>query len=284
MKQTTVLNQPVHILGAGGIGVALAWCLVRGGCTVTVVEARTDKVKAGREEGLTVSGYGTVHPEVVGFDEWRPPAGGLVLLCTKTYDNPAVLARLPGTAGLVPVQNGFDPVLDRERHSGEGVASFVSECRRDRPVTRITRSGCLHLGPRREVNEGERSELAWLAAALGGAGLFPVKWVQDVRPYKAAKLMYNAAISPLAAAAGMDKPGGCSLPCYKRIIGFCGTRGWRWPGLAPSIRTLSPGFCARPDCRCCWRSFSGLRCEAPIVRCRRTWGRAGRRLRRITVI
>jgi 2-dehydropantoate 2-reductase len=31
-----------------------------------------------------------------------------------------------------------------------------------------------------------------------------VERVDDVRPYKAAKLMYNAAISPLAAAAGVD--------------------------------------------------------------------------------
>ena len=34
--------------------------------------------------------------------------------------------------------------------------------------------------------------------------MFPVELVEDVRPYKATKLMYNAAISPLAAAAGVD--------------------------------------------------------------------------------
>jgi hypothetical protein len=56
---------------------------------------------------------------------------------------------------------------------------------------------------------GDDSETGLLAAlsfleALAGAGLFPVERVKDVRPYKAAKLMYNAAISPLAAAAGVD--------------------------------------------------------------------------------
>jgi 2-dehydropantoate 2-reductase len=198
------LNRPVYVVGAGGIGVAVAWCLARDGCAVTVVEARMDKVSAGRQEGLTVDGRGTVHPSVISFDEWRPSDGALVLLCTKTYDNRTALDRLPKAACLVPVQNGFDPVLEREGHPGEGVASFVSECRRDRPVTRITRPGCLHVGARRELCGGERTELEWLAAALARPGLFPVKWVQDVRPYKAAKLMYNAALSPLAAAAGMD--------------------------------------------------------------------------------
>jgi 2-dehydropantoate 2-reductase len=169
-----------------------------------VVDARPDKVEAGRKNGLTVEGREPVFPSFVAFDDWSPPEHTVVLLCTKTYDNPTVLARLRNTDSLVPVQNGFDPALDEHRHAGEGIASFVSECHRDRPVTRITRPGCLHIGPRRETNDAERAELAALADALAGAGLFPVERVDDVRPYKAAKLMYNAAISPLAAAAGVD--------------------------------------------------------------------------------
>ena len=129
---------------------------------------------------------------------------GFVLLCTKTYDNPPVLARLSDDIFLVPVQNGFDPQLERRSHAGEGIASFVSECERDRPVTKITRPGSLHIGGRRSITDDERTELASLATALGKAKLFPVELVDDVRPYKATKLMYNAAISPLAAAAGVD--------------------------------------------------------------------------------
>lgn len=191
-------------MGAGGIGVALAWCLAREGANVTVVDARPEKVAAARDQGVIVEGHEPVRPPAIGFEDWNPPADAVVLLCTKTYDNPTVLARLRSTTHLVPVQNGFDPVLEADPHPGEGIASFVSECLRDRPVTRITRPGCLHLGPRREVTDAERTELASLAAALAGPGLFPVQWVEDVRPYKAAKLMYNAAISPLAAAAGVD--------------------------------------------------------------------------------
>jgi len=126
------------------------------------------------------------------------------LLCTKTYDNAAILARLKTTRHLVPVQNGYDTLLDGQDFPGECIASFVSECERERPITRITRPGSLHIGARRPVTAEERGELDRLAAALKQGGLFEVELVEDVRPFKAAKLMYNAAISPLAAAAGVD--------------------------------------------------------------------------------
>lgn len=208
----------MHVLGAGGIGVALAWSLMKSGRDVTVVDAHAGKVQAGRAQGLTVVDHGTERPAFVSFDEWTPPENGVVLLCTKTYDNPAVLARVRDQDSLVPVQNGFDPELDQQGHPGEGIASFVSECWRDRPVTRLTRPGCLHLGARRAVNEHERAALTELAADLASAGLFPVELVDDVRPYKAAKLMYNAAISPLAAAAGVDNGELLTDPLAKRLF------------------------------------------------------------------
>jgi 2-dehydropantoate 2-reductase len=212
------LRRPIHVLGAGGIGVALAWCLVRDGCDVTVVDAHPGKVEAGREGGLIVTGQAPVFPPFIPFDEWSPPENAIVLLCTKTYDNPAVLGRLRHTAGLVPVQNGFDPELDQLTHPTEGIASFVSECDRTRPVTRITRPGCLHLGSRRPMDATERADLEALSMALSKGGLFPVEQVEDVRPYKAAKLMYNAAISPLAAAAGVDNGELLTDPLAKRLF------------------------------------------------------------------
>lgn len=212
------MNQPIHVVGAGGIGVTLAWCLARAGTPVTLVDAHPGKVAAGRDEGLTVVGRPARRLPFVSFDDWTPPADGWVLLCTKTYDNPSVLGRLRDVARLVPVQNGFDPELDRLPHPGEGIASYVSECQRDRPVTRITRPGSLHIGPRRSVSAAERSELVSLATALTAGGLFAVKPVVDVRPYKAAKLMYSAAISPLAAAAGVDNAALLSDPLARRLF------------------------------------------------------------------
>ena len=199
-----MLNKPVHILGAGGIGVALGWCLMRAGWDVTMVDTHSGKVSSGRKNGIRVVGYGVQHPIFTSFDEWKPPYNAYILLCAKTYDNPAILQRVENKSCLIPVQNGFDPELDQQSHSGEGIASFVSECLRDMPITCITRPGSLHIGARRDVTDAERREIIELAGAISHAGLFPVEVVNDVKPYKAAKLMYNAAISPLAASAGVD--------------------------------------------------------------------------------
>ena len=198
------MNTRVHVVGVGGIGVVLAWSLAHAGRDVTLVERNPDKIAAGRAEGLVVAGQEPVNLPFVSFADWQPPSDAIILLCTKTYDNPEVLARLKTTRHLVPVQNGYDTMLDSLDFAGEGIASFVSECERERPVTRITRPGSLHIGARRTVTAEERAELGNLAASLRLGGLFEVELVDDVRPFKAAKLMYNAAISPLAAAAGVD--------------------------------------------------------------------------------
>lgn len=194
----------VHVVGAGGIGVVLAWALARAGWDVTLVERRADKIASGRAEGVVVAGHAAARLPLVAFADWEPPADAVILLCTKTYDSPAVLARMTTTRRLVPVQNGYDTTLDSHDFAGEGIASFVSECARERPVAHITRPGSLHLGARRPATAAESGELASLAGAFRQAGLFRVELVEDVRPFKAAKLMYNAAISPLAAAAGVD--------------------------------------------------------------------------------
>jgi 2-dehydropantoate 2-reductase len=94
--------------------------------------------------------------------------------------------------------------LERLNHPAEAIASFVSACPADRPAARITRPGSLHIGPRRTVTDAEQQKITALASALAKGELFPVESVADVRPFKATKLMYNAAISPLAAGAGVD--------------------------------------------------------------------------------
>ncbi len=198
------MKRQAHVVGAGGIGVVLAWSLARAGWAVTLVERRADKIAAGQADGLTVAGQPPLKLPFVDFGDWQPPSDSVILLCTKTYDNAAVLARLETTRHLVPVQNGYDTLLDRHDHPGEGIASFVSECDRERPFARITRPGSLHVGARRATTAEEQAGLAELAEAFRQGGLFEVELVADVRPFKAAKLMYNAAISPLAAAAGVD--------------------------------------------------------------------------------
>ena len=197
---------------------ALGWALARAGWDVTMVEANPRKLAAGQREGLTVDGVAERRVRFSDFADWTAPDQGLVLLCTKTYDNADVLARLPSRRRLIPVQNGFDPLLDASDHPCEGIASFVSQCERERPSTRITRRGGLFLGGRRPLNDEERGILQDLAAGLRQGGRKQVHVVGLIGPYKSSKLMYNAAISPLAASAGVDNGQLLSDPVAQRLF------------------------------------------------------------------
>jgi 2-dehydropantoate 2-reductase len=205
----------ITIVGAGGIGVAVGYALRSAGVPVTFVEADVAKVAYGRRHGVAVDRRPTLPAEFVHFDDWRPEPAAAVWLCTKCYDNAAVLDRVPESCSILPIQNGFDPLLDAREHAAEGIASFVSECLPGRPHTRVTRAGKLHLGLR---GAGDEPRLAAWAGALRRAKLFRVELVPDVRPYKHTKLMYNAAISPLAAAAGLDNGQLLSVPPARRLF------------------------------------------------------------------
>lgn len=208
----------VDIIGAGGIGCALGYALVRAGVPIRIIECHLVKVEAGRREGLRVGELPALPVEFAPFAEYEYQPGSVVLLCVKCYDNPIVLEKLPPDAILIPVQNGFDPLLDAHGHEFEGIASFVSECEPDRPHTRITRSGALHLGPRRSANIAHPQVLDELTEALRRGGLFEVHRVDDVYPFKFTKLMYNAAIAPLAAAAGLDNGDLLTLAPARRLF------------------------------------------------------------------
>ena len=195
----------VHVVGAGGIGCAVGYALRAAGVRVTFVDANPAKVVAGQRDGVRVDDREPLPAEFVHFDDWKPSTIP-VLLCTKCYDNTAVLAKLPAGLPFVPIQNGFDPLLIARGHAIEAIASFVSECAADRPHTRITRKGDLHIGnfP--------------LVGGLRAAKLFRVVEVADIAPIKHTKLMYNAAISPLAAAAGIDNGQLLSVPVARKLF------------------------------------------------------------------
>lgn len=208
----------VHVVGAGGIGCAVGVALLGAGVPVTFVEASPRKVAAGRREGVEVVGVDRRPAEFVPFEAWSPPAGATVLLTTKCYDNPAVLARLASRpVDLVPIQNGYDPLLAGHGHAREGIAAFVSECERERPRTRITRPGALYLGWRSGPGAPLRAGSSPLDA-LSTSALFQVVRVPEIAPYKATKLLYNAAISPLAAAAGVDNGQLLGVPTLRRLF------------------------------------------------------------------
>ena len=197
---------------------ALGSFLARAGWEVTMVDSNPAKVEAGRKNGLELDGVAERRVGFAAFADWAPPARALLLLCTKTYDNAAVLARVPQRELLIPVQNGFDPALEESNHPFEGIASFVSQGEADRPRTRITRSGELHFGGRGHLATYQRNVLESLAAGIRQGGWDQVQVVETIGPYKSSKLMYNAAISPLAAAAGMDNEGLLHDPLAQRLF------------------------------------------------------------------
>lgn len=198
------MKSSVHIVGAGGIGIAAAACLIRAGWDVIMVESNPGKIAAGRRDEMTLDGQPIRGAHFIHFDEWVPPTDEVVLLCTKTFDNAPVLQRIVNTQALAPIQNGYDRKLEECDHPTEAIASFVSDCPADRLSARITRAGALYIGSRRKTTRAEDEHLNALAFAFTEGKLFPVKRVSDIGPFKATKLMYNAAISPLAASAGVD--------------------------------------------------------------------------------
>ena len=229
----------VHIVGAGGIGCAVGYALRAAGVPVTFIESNRLKVESGRREGVRVDDRPALPAGFVLFEDWTPDPNALVLLCTKCYDNAKVLAKLPTGATFVPIQNGFDPMLVARGHATEGIASFVSECATDRPHTRITRPGDLHIGAAsggRREETGDRSQEAGKTdspaslspvpcllspgerSPLAKSKLFRVVEVADIAPIKHTKLMYNAAISPLAAAAGIDNGQLLSVPAARKLF------------------------------------------------------------------
>lgn len=206
----------IQIVGAGGIGSAVGYALRSVGVPLVFVERNPRKVMAGLREGVQVVGQAPIAARFVSFESWDPPAGATVLLCTKCYDNAAVIQRLPADVSLIPIQNGFDTLLAAHGHEFEAIASFVSECHPDRPCTRITRPGELHIGRRRaDSNQTRRPKLI---DRLASSRLFRVVEVTAIEPFKHAKLMYNAAVSPLAAMAGIDNGKLLSVPAARRLF------------------------------------------------------------------
>ncbi len=199
------MTRSIHIIGAGGIGVAMGYALAGAGRHITMVEKNTDKVAAGNQGGLQVEGHQPITGiPFVSFADWQEPEDSILMLCTKTFNNEEVLAKISNRDLIIPVQNGYDTLLDQQPHFGEAIASYVSECERQRPFTRITRAGELHIGQRKPTTDDNKAILSDLAQSLSNNPLFEVLLVDDVLPYKRTKLMYNAAISPLAASAGVD--------------------------------------------------------------------------------
>ncbi len=205
----------IYIVGAGGIGCAVGYGLGAAGIPVCFVDVDAGKIVWGNRHGVQLDQRPPLPARFLSFDDWQPAAQDTVLLCTKCYDNARVLSRLPAAVTLIPIQNGFDAALEARGHALEGIASFVSECQPHRPQTRITRAGRLHVGVRHPTPQPP--SLDWLRP-LRATAPFGVRIVADILPYKYTKLMYNAAIGPLASVAGLDNGQLLSVPKARRLF------------------------------------------------------------------
>src|SRR5260370_30154000 len=215
-RRSSIPDPPasIFIVGAGGIGCAVGYGLLSAGIPVVFVESDIHKIRWGQWLGVGIDRRKALPAPFISFDDWQPPSRATVLLCTKCYDNAPVLARLPSNVTLVPIQNGFDPSLDGRIYL-EGIASFVSECEPGVPYARITRPARLHFGFR---SDSRPAASPIFVPALQSCDLFQTELVPNILPFKYSKLMYNAAISPLAAVTGFDNGSLLSEPQVRRLF------------------------------------------------------------------
>ncbi|CAN5175151.1 hypothetical protein BH11PLA2_BH11PLA2_07000 [soil metagenome] len=202
-----------YIVGAGGIGCAVGYAMLQTPGPLVFVEVDKAKLQYGQLNGIQVDNRKPLAAEFVHFDDWQPQPGDRVYLTTKCYDNAAVLAKLPEDVDLIPIQNGYDTQLEDNGHPTEGIASFVARCVPHTTRTHITRPGQLHFGGRGNSWGVLQDYSSWSIS-----NLFEVIDVHDIRPIKATKLMYNAAISPIAAAAGLDNGALLSEPKAQKLF------------------------------------------------------------------
>ncbi len=208
----------ITIIGAGGIGCALGHAFLSGGVDATIVEKDEEKLAWGSEHGIVVDQGPARFAKLVAFNAWQPKPDDLIFLCTKCYDNRAVLEKIPEEMNVIPVQNGFDAQL-ASRVAIEGIASFVTECIPGRTHTFITRPGDLHIGPSTSAHHGKVPDLVERSIrVLEEHGRFSVHRVPAVLPFKNTKLLYNAAISPIAAVAGLDNGELLTIPKARRLF------------------------------------------------------------------
>ena len=67
-----------------------------------MVDINEAKLEAGRRVGIEVNGVKENNLHFTSFAEWMPADGAILLLCTKTYDNPAGAGADSATAFACP--------------------------------------------------------------------------------------------------------------------------------------------------------------------------------------
>ncbi len=187
-------RRSITVVGAGGIGATLGWAFREAVQNVTYVERNPAKY----QQKLS-------NNRVIPFENWVPLEHDTILLCVKCFDNKKILERLPDRVELIPIQNGYDPQLESKKHVAAGIASFVAQGQSGGIGFTVTRPGKLQIGSRfgQPLPSSIRSFFQLIQSPLKRQRI-TLQFETDIRPLKFTKLLYNSAIAPLAAIAGID--------------------------------------------------------------------------------
>ena len=196
----------VVVAGAGSIGSLLAAHLAQV-ADVTVLTRREEHAAALREQGLRVSGRSdfTARLGATTDPAALPEDAGLAILACKSTDLEPLAARLedalPG-ATVMTIQNGLGAEEVVAAHGAWPLLSavtFMSGTRHGDAHVEYVLDTATWIGPYRGTTEEDARRVAELVEAGGlKAQAFP-----DLRPAQWSKLVFNAAVNPVAALTGL---------------------------------------------------------------------------------
>lgn len=193
---------PITILGAGGIGCTLAATIHHSGHPVKLVEICRSKLSWAKVNGIEVTGLSSQLIPIESFDQWIPREVDLIIVCIKIYNNIYLADKNIAWDRAITIQNGFENSIQNVSRKGEGIASFIAECKPGTTQVRITRGGALHLGT--YIGHGDSSHTYSHLAGLIRHPLIRVVVTSNITKFKYTKFLYNCAISPLASGCGVD--------------------------------------------------------------------------------
>jgi 2-dehydropantoate 2-reductase len=203
----------VMIYGGGAVGLGIASCLLKSGCTVEII-AREATVLALRQGGLARKGiFGEYKAGPESFksyallDELEETYYDYICVCTKSPDSATAAKDIAEhdlmsneTTKIVLFQNGwgnaekFTEYFPKKRtYSGRVITGFVRPKENEVEIT--VHAEAIHIG---SLFGGELPGVSALSEAINNGGI-PCELTEDVGKDLWAKMLYNCALNPLGA-------------------------------------------------------------------------------------
>jgi 2-dehydropantoate 2-reductase len=206
-------NMRVLIYGGGAVGLGIASCLLKSGCTVEIIARETTMLSLW-QAGLIRKGiFGEYQagPDTfksyASLDELKNYSYDYICVCTKSPDSAAVAKDISEhdlmsneETKIVLFQNGwgnaekFTEYFPKNLiYSGRVITGFVRP--KDNVVEITVHADAIHIG---SLFEGDLSGVSVLSKAINKGGI-PCDLTEDVGKDLWAKMLYNCALNPLGA-------------------------------------------------------------------------------------